>query len=85
MSEKPPPLYRPQRRQSYEPQRIGGASNVRRVGGVVYAILALLLAGVAVYMAVIERHPLASPYVAAPAVGAAWFALRLFMTMAPRG
>ncbi|MGE0595190.1 MAG: hypothetical protein AB7P07_02390 [Hyphomonadaceae bacterium] len=80
----PPPAYRPRKRLPIETQRIGAGSNVRRTGVVIYAILVLMLAGMAFYMGAIERHPLTSPYVAGPAVGAAWFALRLFMTLAPR-
>jgi len=44
-----------------------------------YSLLTLCLVGLAVYMAFFERHPLDSPFVIAPAIGALWFALRLFM------
>jgi hypothetical protein len=49
-----------------------------------YAVLALGLAGVAVYMAVVVGHALTSGYVAAPAIGALWFGLRLFMMLGKR-
>jgi hypothetical protein len=69
------------------PATPGGARGAaaRRAGVIVYGALIAILIGVAYYMAAVQGHPLTSPYVAAPAVGAAWFALRLLMTMAPRG
>jgi hypothetical protein len=57
----------------------------RSVALVVYLTLALTLAGFAAYMGFIERRPLDSPYVIAPAVGAVWFALRAFMQFGVRG
>lgn len=73
----------PKRRAPLEPLRPGGG-RARGAGLVIYGALVVLLAGVAVYMGMVEQRPLDSPYVIAPAVGAAWFGLRLFMTLAPR-
>jgi len=61
----------------------GGAAS-----GVEIAILASVataLVGLALYMGVVLRHAWTSPYVIAPAVGAVWFALRLFLKFTPKG
>jgi hypothetical protein len=50
----------------------------------VYAVLTAGLVGVALYMALAVGHPLTSAYVAGPAIGALWFALRLFMIWGSR-
>ncbi len=50
----------------------------------VYAAVAVLCLGLAGYMAFIDPHPLTSGYVVGPAIGAAWFALRLFMILGPK-
>ena len=50
----------------------------------VYAALAVGLAGLAVYMGLVAGRPLVSGYVAAPAIGAMWFGLRLFMMLGAR-
>ncbi|GIK47844.1 MAG: hypothetical protein BroJett013_05410 [Alphaproteobacteria bacterium] len=81
MSEAEPPR-EPGRRPRYEPIGMGGL--VKRSALVVYALLAIGLAGFAVYMATIGQHGLTSMYVAAPAIGALWFGLRVFMMMGPR-
>ena len=57
---------------------------VRRVALVVYSSLAAGLTGVALYMAFVAEHKLTSAYVAAPAIGALWFGLRLFMILGSR-
>jgi hypothetical protein len=64
-----------------------GASrtSMRQSALVVYAVLTAALIGVAVYMALVEQRPLASPWVAAPTIGSLWFALRLFMIWGSRG
>ncbi|GAM99426.1 hypothetical protein U91I_03075 [alpha proteobacterium U9-1i] len=79
----PPPAYRTKSRLPFEQQPFKGG--LQRGAIFIYAALAIGLAGLAVYMSVVQQHPLTSPYVLAPGVGAIWFALRLFMTMAPRG
>lgn len=55
------------------------------LGSIALAILTLILVGLCLYMALVVRHPLTSSYVLAPAVGAVWFGLRLFMTLGGRG
>jgi len=45
----------------------------------IYAAVTIVLGGVAAYNAFVQSMPLTSPYVIAPAIGAVWFALRLFM------
>jgi hypothetical protein len=59
-------------------------AGARRTGLAIYLVLTLGLIGVAAYMGAVAGHPLTSPYVVAPVIGAAWFGLRLFMTLAPR-
>ncbi len=83
MSDKPPHLPGTRSRLPFEPQPFKGG--LRRGAVFIYGVLAVGLAGLAVYMGVLQHHPLTSPYVLAPGVGAIWFALRLFMTLAPRG
>lgn len=61
-----------------------GGTLLRRAGVAVHTALCLGLAGLAAYMNLVDGHALQSPYVVAPAVGAIWFALRLFMRLAPR-
>lgn len=56
----------------------------RKGGMLFYAILTLGFAGLALYMAFVERHPMTGPYVMAPAVGAAWFAVRFVVQLRPR-
>lgn len=63
-----------------EPLNIG-----MRFGPVLlYGSLALALAIVAAYGALVGHYPLMSGYVIAPAIGALWFGLRLFMTLNTR-
>jgi hypothetical protein len=50
----------------------------------VYGLLAVGMAGFGFYMNAVEHHALASPYVAGPAIGALWFALRVFMILGSR-
>lgn len=80
----PPPLPRTKGRLPFDPNAASRAPQ-RGAAVAVYGVLTLGLLGVAVYMALVEQRPLASGYVAGPAIGAAWFALRLFMSLAPRG
>ena len=61
-----------------------GAAALQRASLAIYAVLAIGLSGLAIYNATIADHALTSPYVVAPAIGAAWFGLRLFMSLAPR-
>jgi hypothetical protein len=79
----PPPNVPPRRKLDVEqPMAVG---NFAKQGAVaIYALAAIILAGVAVYMAVVEQRPLMSGWVAAPAIGAVWFGLRLFMILGSR-
>jgi hypothetical protein len=53
-------------------------------GALIFAAAAVALAGVALYMGLALRHPLTSAYVMAPAVGAAWFAMRCALKLGSR-
>lgn len=77
MSAEPPTNLPPRRKLAVE-QPLGGKA---AVGGrvLIYLAVTLVLAGLAGYNALVQHLPLTSPYVAAPAIGALWFALRLFM------
>jgi len=79
-SEREPP--RVKARLPFEQNPFGGG--VRAVGTFLYALLALGLGGFAVYNVAVQGLPLTDPYVAAPAIGAVWFALRLFMMTSSR-
>lgn len=81
--EQPPDFPRPKTRLPHEPISFGGA--MRRGSLVVYAVLTVGLGGLAYYMAEVAGHPLTSGYVMGPAIGAMWFALRLFMVWGSRG
>ena len=77
MSAGPPPNLPPRKKLAIEqPMRMD-----RAVGGrlLVYGALTVVLISVSAYNAFIQHLPFTSPYVIAPAVGAVWFALRLFM------
>lgn len=78
MSETPPPM--PQREKLAVERQIGSPSVAKNGALFLYGELTIALLGLALYMALVERQPLMSGYVAAPAIGAMWFALRLFMT-----
>jgi hypothetical protein len=65
-----------------QPIALGGIAKQGAV--VMYALAALALLGVAFYMALVEQRPLVSGWVAAPAIGAVWFGLRLFMILGSR-
>ena len=84
MSDAGPPreLYPRRSRLPVEMNPFGGA--MKRGAVLLYGLLTVGLIGLAAYMALVRGLPLTSGYVAAPAAGAIWFALRLFMTMAPR-
>ncbi|MDZ4690507.1 hypothetical protein [Terricaulis sp.] len=79
MSDPQPPIEPTPQRGRYEPIRLGGA--VRRSAVVIYALLAIGLAGLAVFMATLGQREITSMYVAAPAIGSLWFGLRVFMML----
>lgn len=76
------PPHTPGNRPRYEPIAMGGV--FKRSAVVIYALLAVGLAGLAIYMATIGARDITSMYVAAPAIGALWFGLRVFMMLGPR-
>lgn len=83
MSEERPPHLPPRRKLDIErPIGLGGVAQQGAV--LIYALVTVALIGVALYMAVIEQRPLTSGWVAAPAIGAVWFGLRLFMILGSR-
>ena len=83
MSDAPPPGSTPRRKLDVE-QPIGIGGFAKNGAAAVYGLSALILAGIAVYMAVVEQRPLMTGWVAAPAIGAVWFGLRLFMILGSR-
>jgi len=78
-----PPSPPPRQKLDIE-QPIGMGSFAKNSAAAIYGFSALILAGVAVYMAVVEQRPLMTGWVAAPAIGAVWFGLRLFMILGSR-
>ncbi len=66
----------------FDPAPFGGA--VRSGALVLYSLLTIGLAVFALYMGVVGGHSFAGGYVAAPAIGAMWFALRVFMILGSR-
>ncbi|MDX2277071.1 MAG: hypothetical protein NW206_16615 [Hyphomonadaceae bacterium] len=85
MSANPPPLPRVKGRLPFaQKPRTPGGGALKRGSILLYGALVIVLIGVAFYMGWYENRPLTSPYVVAPIVGAFWFALRLFMSLAPR-
>ncbi|MBX3429039.1 MAG: hypothetical protein KF779_05610 [Hyphomonadaceae bacterium] len=78
----PPPLY--QRRSSRSP-----LAPIRPLSGkggkvFVFAVLAVLCGAGAAYMALVQRMPLTDMRVVAPAIGALWFGLRVFISLTPK-
>jgi len=78
-----PPVIPPRKKLSFEQEQPRGAA-LQQGTLFLYGVIAIALGGVAFYMAVIDHRPLLSGYVIAPAIGAAWFALRLFMMLNSR-
>lgn len=72
----------PPKRPRYQPIAFGGA--IRSWAVAVYGLLSAGMAGFAFYMNAVEHQPLTSAYVAGPAIGALWFALRVFMVLGSR-
>jgi len=51
---------------------------------VMFAAVIIVCAGLAAYMYFVEHMPVMDMRVIAPAVGALWFGVRLFMTLTPK-
>ena len=83
MSDTPPPNVPPRRKLDIE-KPIGMGGVARQGGVVIYGLVTAALVGVALYMALVQQRPLMSGWVAAPAIGAVWFGLRLFMLLGSR-
>ena len=49
-----------------------------------FAVLAAVCGAAATYMALVQRMPLTDMRVVAPAIGALWFGLRVFISLAPK-
>ena len=75
----PPPMY--QRRASRSP-----LTPISGKGGkvFVFAVLAVLCGAGAAYMALVQLMPLTDMRVVAPAIGAFWFGLRVFISLTPK-
>ena len=86
MTDTPPPPRKPlptaKSRLPFDPNPFG--RTVQRGTIYIYAVIAAVLIGIAVYMHAVVGHPLFSGYVLAPAIGALWFGLRLFMLLGKR-
>lgn len=80
----PPSLPQRKKLPFEQQQRPVGAAMQRGVLLLIYGLMAVGLGGVALYMASVNHMPLTSGYVAAPAIGAVWFGLRLFMMLNSR-
>lgn len=84
-AETPPPrapLPQVRSRLPFDPNPFG--RTVQRGTLYIYAVITAVLIGVAIYMHSAVGHPLFSGYVFAPAIGALWFGLRLFMMLGKR-
>ena len=85
MSERTPPPndpLAPRRRVEFEPMPMpftGGQGKT-----LLFVCILAACAGLAAYMYFVQHMPWTDMRVAAPAVGALWFGLRLFMTLTPR-
>jgi hypothetical protein len=70
------------RRVEFEPMALPFAGG--RGKPLLFASVVLGCAAVAAYMYFVQHMPLMDMRVVAPAVGALWFGLRLFMTLTPK-
>jgi hypothetical protein len=85
MSEPEPPrreLPRAKARLPFEEKPF--ARPLQRGAVLIYGVLTAGLVGLALYMWLVAGHPLVSPYVAGPGIGAIWFGLRVFMMLGSR-
>ncbi|MBL8545245.1 MAG: hypothetical protein JNL81_02205 [Hyphomonadaceae bacterium] len=78
----PPPMY--QRRPSRS--SLAPLKPLSGKGGklFLFAVLAIVCGAAAAYMAVVQHMPVTDMRVVAPAIGALWFGLRVFMHLAPK-
>ncbi|MFT3726679.1 MAG: hypothetical protein QM759_02515 [Terricaulis sp.] len=78
----PPQSPYPKRRIAYEPMPMPFSGG--RGKSLMFASVVVGCAGLAVYMYFVQHMPAMDPRVIAPAVGALWFGVRLFMTLTPK-
>ena len=83
-TEPPTPVGWAKRRLPFDDKPDARAAAPKNLGIVLYGMVGLVLVAVAVYMSEVRHMPLMSAYVIAPAIGAAWFGLRVFMMLNPR-
>ncbi|MCR6643267.1 MAG: hypothetical protein NVV62_01295 [Terricaulis sp.] len=69
----------------FETKATPGKAAAKQGALLLYGLITAGLIGLALYNAFVEGLPLASPWVLAPAIASAWFALRLFMIRGSRG
>ncbi len=84
MTEGDPPSWRAKTRLPFEKERLSVQGGLKGVSLVLYALLAIVCIGAALYMGLVVRHPVFSAYVMAPAIGAVWFVARLVMMVSPK-
>jgi hypothetical protein len=79
----PEPLIPPprNRRPTPEPIQLMGGQGGRLF---ILVLLAVACGGAAAYMALVQHMPLTDMRVVAPAIGAMWFGLRIFMNLTPK-
>jgi sulfite exporter TauE/SafE len=77
VSDTAPPNLPPRKKLAVEQPLRSATLNSGRL--LIYALVAVVLGGLAAYNALVQNLELTSPYVIAPAIGAVWFALRLVM------
>jgi hypothetical protein len=84
MSEEMPPAspVRDRRRVEFEPMQLPFAG--ARGKALLFLAAGVLCGAVAAYMYFVQHMPWTDMRVIAPAIGALWFGLRLFMTLTPR-
>lgn len=80
----PPPIdpFAKRRRVQFEPMAMPFAGGSGK--SLMFASVVLGCGGLAAYMYFVQHMPLLDPRVIAPAVGALWFGVRLFMTLTPK-
>jgi hypothetical protein len=85
MTDAEPPreeLPRPKMRLPFEPIQSPLSGQSGKV--FLFAVLAIVCAAAAAYMALVERLPWTDMRVVGPAIGALWFGLRVFMSLTPK-
>jgi hypothetical protein len=84
VSEGGSPDWKVKTRLPFEKDRLSMQGGLKSATLVLYALLAAVCIGAALYMGLAVRHPVFSAYVMAPAIGAMWFLARLVMMLSPK-